>query len=451
MIPESVKEIRVVDIVGLDKQADGGTHVRTHRRGRPDPGRQDRDQGQGQQADPPRGRRWLSWPALHAASGSRTPQRRGGVQRRRRLGVPGLGRPRHARAASGSAAVTAVSPSLAADELDDCRALAAEWGLRWRPVATDELDDPAYRANDGERCYHCKSALMDALEPAGDGAGATVVLGVNVDDLGDHRPGQRAAAERGAVFPLVEAGFTKADVRDWSPRARPAHVGQAGRRLPGLAAALRHPVTVAVLGRVERAEAALRRAGLRRAPGAPLRRHRPPRGARRRPRRGASSGASDVVAAVQAAGLRLRHARPRGPALRQPQPCLGGQSADALGGHARPTRLRTAAAALAGSRSAAQATSRRRWSARWMRSDGSGSIQCRTCTPSQSTASADGLGQAAGADGQVRAALGQHQDAAALQRHDGLAGGEDPVGRGRGLGQDLLAGSRRSPAARGWR
>ena len=109
-------------------------------------------------------------------------------------------------------AVTAVSPSLAADELDDCRGLAAAWGLRWSTVATDEMERAAYRVNDGDRCYHCKSALMDALDPLR-GDGVTIALGVNTDDLGDHRPGQRAAGERAAVFPLVEAGFSKADVR----------------------------------------------------------------------------------------------------------------------------------------------------------------------------------------------------------------------------------------------
>jgi uncharacterized protein len=106
-------------------------------------------------------------------------------------------------------AVTAVSPSLAPEERDDCVALAHEWNLRWREVHTDELDDPAYVANDGERCFHCKSALMDAL----DAFPGTKLLGTNVDDLGDHRPGQRAAAQRGAQFPLVDAGFTKGDVR----------------------------------------------------------------------------------------------------------------------------------------------------------------------------------------------------------------------------------------------
>jgi uncharacterized protein len=160
-------------------------------------------------------------------------------------------------------AVTAVSPSLAGSERGDCADLAAEWGLRWREVVTDELDNAAYRANDGDRCYWCKDALLAALGPLAAGEGATVVLGVNVDDLGDHRPGQRAAAERGAVFPLVEAGYTKADVRTWSHQLglrtwdKPAAACLASRLPYGTA------VSVGVLSRVERAEHALRQLGFR--------------------------------------------------------------------------------------------------------------------------------------------------------------------------------------------
>src|SRR6266550_2684462 len=75
-------------------------------------------------------------------------------------------------------AVTAVSPSLAGAERDDCEVLAAEWGLAWSSVDTDELDRVAYQVNDSDRCFHCKSALMDALAPLA--GSATVVLGVNV-------------------------------------------------------------------------------------------------------------------------------------------------------------------------------------------------------------------------------------------------------------------------------
>lgn len=154
---------------------------------------------------------------------------------------------------------TAVSPSLAADERIACARLAEEWGLRWQEVATSELDSAAYRRNDADRCFWCKDALMDALEPLA--AGATVLLGVNVDDLDDHRPGQRAAAARGAEFPLVEAAMTKTDVRRaarelglpvWDKPAAPCLAS----RVP-----YGTEVSVGVLGQVERAEAALRRLG----------------------------------------------------------------------------------------------------------------------------------------------------------------------------------------------
>jgi uncharacterized protein len=160
-------------------------------------------------------------------------------------------------------AVTAVSPSLAPEELADCEALAREWDLRWEPVATDELADPAYAANDGERCYHCKTELMAVLTPRAEAAGATPVLGVNLDDLGDHRPGQRAAAERGAVFPLVDAGFTKADVRDTSRGLglrtwdKPAAACLASRVPYGTT------VTIGVLDSVAKAESGLRALGFR--------------------------------------------------------------------------------------------------------------------------------------------------------------------------------------------
>jgi uncharacterized protein len=161
--------------------------------------------------------------------------------------------------------VTAVSPSLAPEERDDCRALAAEWGLRHLEVTTDELADPAYAANDGSRCYHCKASLMAALGPVtrAAGPGATVVLGVNLDDLSDHRPGQAAASERGAVFPLVAAGFTKADVRAWSRRLglrtwdKPAAACLASRVPYGTR------VTFTTLDSVARAESGLRSLGFR--------------------------------------------------------------------------------------------------------------------------------------------------------------------------------------------
>jgi uncharacterized protein len=158
-------------------------------------------------------------------------------------------------------AVTAVSASLAGDEHADCRALAAEWGLTWQVVATGELADPRYVANEGDRCYWCKTALLDAMVPLAAAADATVVLGVNVDDLGDHRPGQQAAAERGARFPLVDAGFTKAMVRELS-----RHLGLRTADKPAAACLASRipygtPVSVGVLAEVEAAESALRALG----------------------------------------------------------------------------------------------------------------------------------------------------------------------------------------------
>lgn len=157
--------------------------------------------------------------------------------------------------------VTAVSPSLAPAERRACADLAYAWDLRWEEVPTAEMGDARYRANGTDRCFHCKSALMRAITPIAEADGATVVLGVNVDDLGDHRPGQRAASEGGARFPLVEAGYNKAMVRSASRRAglvtwdKPAAPCLASRLPYGT------PVTVGTLRAVADAEAGLRALG----------------------------------------------------------------------------------------------------------------------------------------------------------------------------------------------
>jgi uncharacterized protein len=156
---------------------------------------------------------------------------------------------------------TALSPSLAGAEEADCRALADEWGLRWVGVPTNEMEDAAYVANGPDRCARCKTALMDAVGPLAAAEGATVVLGVNVDDLGDHRPGQAAAAASGAAFPLVEAGFDKDAIRRTSRELglrtwdKPAAACLASRLPYGT------PVTLGRLAAVEGAESALRALG----------------------------------------------------------------------------------------------------------------------------------------------------------------------------------------------
>lgn len=163
--------------------------------------------------------------------------------------------------ADGALAVTAVSASLPGAERVACAELAAKWGISWQEVVTDELANPDYARNDGDRCYWCKDSLLEAIRPISEAAGATVCLGVIVDDLGDHRPGQRAAVERGAAFPLADVGFTKADVRSWSQRLglstwdKPAAACLASRLPYGT------PVTLGRLSAVERAEAALHALG----------------------------------------------------------------------------------------------------------------------------------------------------------------------------------------------
>ena len=159
-------------------------------------------------------------------------------------------------------AATAVSPSLAPSERDEARALARAIGARHVEVVTREWEREEYVANGADRCYHCKSELFDRLEPLVEEYG-TIAVGTIVDDLGDHRPGQRAAAERGVLTPLADAGMTKADVRAASRRRglatwdKPAQACLASRVAYGL------PVVPERLGRVARAEAWLRARGFR--------------------------------------------------------------------------------------------------------------------------------------------------------------------------------------------
>ena len=111
-------------------------------------------------------------------------------------------------------AVTAVSDSLATGELEEAQALARRIGIRHRVIRTEEFADPNYLRNNPDRCYFCKSELYGRL------AGLlkelevdTIASGANTDDLGDHRPGMRAASEHGVRHPLQECGLSKADVR----------------------------------------------------------------------------------------------------------------------------------------------------------------------------------------------------------------------------------------------
>jgi uncharacterized protein len=111
-------------------------------------------------------------------------------------------------------AVTACSPSYPAREREQAVGIARLLGARHVLVDSDELDDPRYRANPKERCYHCKGALFAKLRTIADDRGLPALLhGANLDDAADFRPGSRAATEAGARAPLAELGLGKDDIR----------------------------------------------------------------------------------------------------------------------------------------------------------------------------------------------------------------------------------------------
>nr|MBA2772629.1 ATP-dependent sacrificial sulfur transferase LarE [Nocardioidaceae bacterium] len=158
-------------------------------------------------------------------------------------------------------AATAVSPSLPSDELASAKTFASDLGVRHETPSTHEMEREGYRANTGDRCYFCKAELVEVLLPLLARLDiAAVATGTNADDArAGFRPGIRAAAERGAVTPLLDAGLTKEQVRAAS-RAwglatwdKPAAACLSSRIAYGI------QVTPLRLARVERAEVALRR------------------------------------------------------------------------------------------------------------------------------------------------------------------------------------------------
>ncbi|HEU4973411.1 MAG TPA: ATP-dependent sacrificial sulfur transferase LarE [Gaiellaceae bacterium] len=159
-------------------------------------------------------------------------------------------------------AVTAVSPALATGELGGARDVARAIGVRHEIITTAELEREGYRANDRDRCYHCKSELYERLEGLAARRGYEAVLsGANVEDLGDWRPGLAAAAEHSVLHPLVEAGVGKREVRELAhvlaiPSAeKPASPCLASRIPYGTA------VDREVLARIDRAELAVKALG----------------------------------------------------------------------------------------------------------------------------------------------------------------------------------------------
>jgi pyridinium-3,5-biscarboxylic acid mononucleotide sulfurtransferase len=161
-------------------------------------------------------------------------------------------------------AVIADSPSLARTHLRDAISFAKEQHIPLQVVKTSEMERPEYVRNDTQRCFHCKDELFSVMEQyAGRHGFASIAYGVNVDDQGDFRPGQRAAKEHRVAAPLLEAGLTKADIRELCERAglrvwdKPASACLSSRIEYG------RPVTAEALAMVEQGEDALRSLGFR--------------------------------------------------------------------------------------------------------------------------------------------------------------------------------------------
>jgi len=161
-------------------------------------------------------------------------------------------------------AVIADSPSLARTQLADALLFAEEQRIPVEVIATGELENPDYARNDGARCYFCKDELFTVMENMRVSRGFdAVAYGVNLDDQGDFRPGQKAAQQHGVAAPLLDAGLGKQDIRELARAAglrvwdKPASACLSSRIEYG------RPVTREALAQVEQGEDALRALGFR--------------------------------------------------------------------------------------------------------------------------------------------------------------------------------------------
>ena len=161
-------------------------------------------------------------------------------------------------------AITADSASIPESHKRDAEDFARQFAIRHEYIDTHEFENPAYVANNPDRCFHCKDELFNRLEEVGTARGvAHIIYGVNKDDLGDYRPGQNAAKLHQVMAPLVEADLTKAEIRELSRLAglptwdRPASACLSSRVPYGT------PVTKETIKTVETGEEALKRLGFR--------------------------------------------------------------------------------------------------------------------------------------------------------------------------------------------
>jgi uncharacterized protein len=161
-------------------------------------------------------------------------------------------------------AVTALSASYSARDRAEAEKCVSHFHFAHEFIETDELANPSYRANEADRCYFCKDELFAKLDEMASQRGfAAVAYGINKDDLGDWRPGQQAAREHKVLTPLLDAGLTKADIRELSRQVelpvwdRPASACLSSRIAYGI------EVTPERLAVVEKGEEALRALGFR--------------------------------------------------------------------------------------------------------------------------------------------------------------------------------------------
>ena len=160
--------------------------------------------------------------------------------------------------------ITGQSASLPAFQSAEIDRIVGQFGFQHEVIRTDELENPNYRANNSDRCFFCKDELYTKLESVARGRGIeTIVDGSTVDDLGDYRPGRRAAAQHAVRSPLIEVGLSKSEVRELSRRAtlptwdKPAS--------PCLSSRIAYGTTVTIerLSKVDRGEEILREFGFR--------------------------------------------------------------------------------------------------------------------------------------------------------------------------------------------
>ena len=170
----------------------------------------------------------------------------------------------HQALGSRAVAITADSPSIPESHKRDAIAFAHECGFRHELIPTYEFDNPDYVKNDANRCFHCKDELFQRLEQiAGERGFQNIVYGVNADDLGDYRPGQNAAKMHEVKAPLVDAGLSKAEIRELSRLAglstwdRPAAACLSSRIPYGT------PVTLETIKTVEQGEEEIKALGFR--------------------------------------------------------------------------------------------------------------------------------------------------------------------------------------------